>query len=395
MRTSCGSSENPPARSASPFRKDGDCSSSCGGTKPKTSAISPRSRGEFIRISPRLSHCDSTLAWIFVGRCVERKSQRPNLRPSAAIWMICSVSAASTAVRGFGGQKLCASSITISIGRRSIRCIHRCSSTQSAAACGSAVWVKPPTSRTVTRGRSSRTSVADAPPNAQSGQSRISRLSMRSPRRRCAMSPELIRAARNRSFSKSVTALFRCSSALYSSSSAIGSSRPTAACECTVRSTNRACSCSPSAVLLWSTRMSRARKRSADSASASSRVCGQPHVIGVRVEDGDGQLGLEHQLLEHDTERVGLARPALAAPEGVTVEAGAVDHRRLVRVRRARAHGQRNHRAPRFCRSRFVRAASRAIAARISARWVNACGKLPSCSPVGSISSANRPTWLP
>jgi hypothetical protein len=33
-------------------------------------------------------------------------------------------------------------------------------------------------------------------------------------------------------------------------------------------------------------------------------------------------------------------------------------------------------------------------AALISDRWVNACGKLPSCSPVSPISSANRPTWL-
>jgi fucose 4-O-acetylase-like acetyltransferase len=38
--------------------------------------------------------------------------------------------------------------------------------------------------------------------------------------------------------------------------------------------------------------------------------------------------------------------------------------------------------------------ASSASAASISARWVKACGKLPSCSPVGPISSENRPTWL-
>ncbi len=37
---------------------------------------------------------------------------------------------------------------------------------------------------------------------------------------------------------------------------------------------------------------------------------------------------------------------------------------------------------------------SSAIAASMSARWVNACGKLPSCSPDGPISSAKRPTWL-
>ena len=37
---------------------------------------------------------------------------------------------------------------------------------------------------------------------------------------------------------------------------------------------------------------------------------------------------------------------------------------------------------------------SRLTAALISDRWVNAWGKLPSCSPVWPISSAYRPTWL-
>jgi hypothetical protein len=37
---------------------------------------------------------------------------------------------------------------------------------------------------------------------------------------------------------------------------------------------------------------------------------------------------------------------------------------------------------------------SRLYAALISARWVKAWGKLPSCSPVGPISSEYRPTWL-
>src|SRR6266851_242005 len=39
-------------------------------------------------------------------------------------------------------------------------------------------------------------------------------------------------------------------------------------------------------------------------------------------------------------------------------------------------------------------ARSRLTAALISARWVYACGKLPSASPAGPICSANRPTWL-
>jgi uncharacterized protein YndB with AHSA1/START domain len=37
---------------------------------------------------------------------------------------------------------------------------------------------------------------------------------------------------------------------------------------------------------------------------------------------------------------------------------------------------------------------SRLMAALISDRWVNAWGKLPSCSPVWPISSAYRPRWL-
>src|SRR5215211_602965 len=37
---------------------------------------------------------------------------------------------------------------------------------------------------------------------------------------------------------------------------------------------------------------------------------------------------------------------------------------------------------------------SRLYAALISARWVNACGKLPSSSPVGPISSEYRPRWF-
>ena len=44
-------------------------------------------------------------------------------------------------------------------------------------------------------------------------------------------------------------------------------------------------------------------------------------------------------------------------------------------------------------RDRF-RVSSRVMAASMSARWVKACGKLPSCRPVGPISSENRPRWL-
>jgi hypothetical protein len=37
----------------------------------------------------------------------------------------------------------------------------------------------------------------------------------------------------------------------------------------------------------------------------------------------------------------------------------------------------------------------RVIAELMRARWVKACGKLPSCPPVESISSENMPRWLP
>jgi len=39
-------------------------------------------------------------------------------------------------------------------------------------------------------------------------------------------------------------------------------------------------------------------------------------------------------------------------------------------------------------------ARSRLYAALINARWVNACGKFPCCSPAWLICSANNPTWL-
>lgn len=39
-------------------------------------------------------------------------------------------------------------------------------------------------------------------------------------------------------------------------------------------------------------------------------------------------------------------------------------------------------------------ASSSVVAAMMSERWVKAWGKLPSCSPLGPISSANRPTWF-
>ena len=46
----------------------------------------------------------------------------------------------------------------------------------------------------------------------------------------------------------------------------------------------------------------------------------EPHEGGVGVEDHQRQTRVREHLLEHDAERVSLARSALAAPEGVAVE---------------------------------------------------------------------------
>ena len=60
--------------------------------------------------------------------------------------------------------------------------------------------------------------------------------------------------------------------------------------------------------------------------------------VGVRIDHDHAQLGLEQELLEHDAERVRLARAGLSAEERVPVEAGRVDPRRH-RVVTAREHG--------------------------------------------------------
>ena len=54
----------------------------------------------------------------------------------------------------------------------------------------------------------------------------------------------------------------------------------------------------------------------------------EPHVVGVRIEDDDLQVGLEQRLLEHDAERVGLAGARLAAEEGVPPEPARVEGER-------------------------------------------------------------------
>ena len=82
-----------------------------------------------------------------------------------------------------------------------------------------------------------------------------------------------------------------------------------------------------------STRMSRCASASAVGPAVGVELA-EPHEVGVRVEDHDGQCGVRHDLLEHDAERVGLARAALPAPEGVAVEPS------RQQLRRAARHGE-------------------------------------------------------
>ena len=54
----------------------------------------------------------------------------------------------------------------------------------------------------------------------------------------------------------------------------------------------------------------------------------EPGEVGVRIEDDDLQVSVQQQLLEHDAERVGLARARLAAEEGVPPESAGIERER-------------------------------------------------------------------
>ena len=95
-------------------------------------------------------------------------------------------------------------------------------------------------------------------------------------------------------------------------------------------------------------------------------------------------------------------RPGAALPPGQACRRGRLDRRRPPAGRAGSTVdcGQSPEWEPEVTQCQYQGASSRSsassseMAALISARWVNACGKFPSCSPVGPISSANRPTWL-
>lgn len=69
--------------------------------------------------------------------------------------------------------------------------------------------------------------------------------------------------------------------------------------------------------------------------------------VAVRVEDEHRQLGVQQELLEHDTERIGLAAAALPDPEGVPVEASGIEIDRRVGVLERRSDGEVRHHSDR------------------------------------------------
>jgi len=102
-------------------------------------------------MSSRLSHCESTFGWILLGRCVESKSHRPYLRPSAAICASRAVTAAWSGSEGSEEHRLCASSITRSTGARRSRSAQMFWSSASAAIERSRGSSKPARSSTSAR----------------------------------------------------------------------------------------------------------------------------------------------------------------------------------------------------------------------------------------------------
>ena len=126
-------------------------------------------------------------------------------------------------------------------------------------------------------------------------------------------------------FSSSTSAV----SSAYSSRSASGSSRITAACSAGPSSRKRTrIPAGPSAPLRTSI-----ESVSGSEALESRWICvrarvRQPHVVRVRIEHHDAQVGLHQQPLQEHAERVGLARARLAAEEGVAPEAAPVQSNR-------------------------------------------------------------------
>ena len=142
----------------------------------------------------------------------------------------------------------------------------------------------------------------------------------------------------------------------------------------------------------------RAHRRGRHPAPATSPGDGGPRRITVELPSALAAdpaaarlLAALSRELSRSGLRVRLESSAAPAPRVARSRARAAQgpSRRPIRLpgRSGRRVGRAQ--APRWARASS--AASRVIAASISARWVNACGKLPICSPVRAISSENRP----
>ena len=164
------------------------------------------------------------------------------------------------------------------------------------------------------------TSVAATPPRAHTSQSRIPRLSSRTPSARAPGSSEASRVGTSDDMLLTVNVSVRCSRVLYSSRSITGSRRRTAALERADMSMKRARNGSAPSVAGRSTRMSRCAIASASGPDTPSRSSAETDEIGVGVEDHHRQRGLDDESLQHDPQRVRLPGAALPTPERVTIE---------------------------------------------------------------------------
>jgi len=147
-----------PQRAPAPFGTTLRLRRDPGGTNENNLPRSVRSASEFILMSSRLSHWDTTFSCTLCGRCVEVSRYSPYLRPSAAICTTVSVESRPTSSRGSAEQMLCASSTTTRQGSRECRDRHSVDRTAWVTSCCSAAVPSDPRSTTVHRAVGSRSS---------------------------------------------------------------------------------------------------------------------------------------------------------------------------------------------------------------------------------------------
>ena len=153
-----GVRQNPAGDECLPMRNDVAPATRPGGTNENNLPRSVRSASEFILMSSRLSHWDTTFSCTLFGRCVEVSRYSPYLRPSAAICTTVSVESRPTSSRGSAEQMLCASSTTTRQGSRECRDRHSVDRTAWATSRCSAAVPSDPRSTTVHRAVGSRSS---------------------------------------------------------------------------------------------------------------------------------------------------------------------------------------------------------------------------------------------